>query len=165
MPPETPVARIAEEVERHLSAVRQILRQPVEAAFARGGLTGPQRGVMQALFHSEGLPLKELSRAVGLAHSTVSGIVDRLEQRGLVERRANKADRRTSTIAVTKKVRQFMRDRLPSIALDPVIAALSRAKPAERVAILEGLRTLRRVVEADRQPRARAAGLRRAIQK
>jgi hypothetical protein len=36
----------------------------------------------------------------------------------------------------------------PAIALHPVTAALRRAKPAERTAIVEGLRTLRRVVEA-----------------
>jgi hypothetical protein len=33
----------------------------------------------------------------------------------------------------------------------PVATALRRAKPAERAAILEGLRTLRRVVEATAQ--------------
>ena len=45
------LTRTAQEIEGHLSAVRQILRQPVEAEFARGHLTGPQRSVMQALFH------------------------------------------------------------------------------------------------------------------
>jgi DNA-binding MarR family transcriptional regulator len=85
---------MAREIEEHLSAVRQILRQPVEAEFARGNLTAPQRSVMQALFHSGGLSLKELSRRVGLAHSTVSGIVDRLEKRGLATRRPDPADGR-----------------------------------------------------------------------
>ena len=77
------LTRMAQEIEDHVRAVRQILRQPVEAEFARGNLTAPQRSVMQALFHGGGLSLKELSRRVGLAHSTVSGIVDRLEKRGL----------------------------------------------------------------------------------
>jgi DNA-binding MarR family transcriptional regulator len=142
------LTRMAQEIESHLSAVRQTLRQPVEAEFARGRLTGPQRSVMQALFHSGGLSLKELSRSVGLAHSTVSGIVDRLEKRGMAERLPNPNDRRTSKIVVTNIVRGFMRDTYPAIALHPVTAALRRAKPGERTAILEGLRTLRRVVEA-----------------
>jgi len=148
MPKPPELARMAQEIEGHLSAVRQILRQPVEAEFARGRLTGPQRSVMQDLFRSGGLSLKELSRGLGLAHSTVSGIVDRLEQRGFAERRPNPADGRASVIRVSKTVRDFMRDTYPAIVVHPVTAALRRAKPAERAAILEGLRTLRRVVEA-----------------
>ena len=143
---EPEMTRIAREVEDHLSAVRQILRQPVEAEFARGNLTAPQRSVMQALFHADGLTLKDLSRRVGLAHSTVSGIVDRLERRGLAERRANLTDRRATMIIVTQEVRDYMRDTFPAVTLDPVLAALRRATPAERHTIVEGLRVLRRLV-------------------
>jgi DNA-binding MarR family transcriptional regulator len=42
--------------------------------------------VMQALAEKNGMSLKELGSAVGMAHSTVSGIVDRLEKRGMLER-------------------------------------------------------------------------------
>jgi DNA-binding MarR family transcriptional regulator len=141
------LAEMAQEIDQHLSAARQVLRQPVEAEFARGGLTGPQRSVMQALFHSEGMRLTDLSRRVGLAHSTVSGIVDRLEKRGLAVRQRDAADRRASTIAVSEGVRNYMRDQFPAIAIHPLVAGLRRASAAERRAILEGLRTLRRVME------------------
>ena len=143
----SPLSRMAREIEEHLTAVRRILRQPVEAEFARGNLTAPQRHVMQALYGSGGLSLKELSRRVGLAHSTVSGIVDRLEERGLAKRAANPADGRASTIAVSKGVRDYMRDEYPSVVADPVAEALRRAKPAERATVLEGLRILRRAAE------------------
>jgi DNA-binding MarR family transcriptional regulator len=146
MAKETELGRLAREIESHLAAVRQILRQPVEAEFARGNLTGPQRSVMQALAHADGLSLKQLSHTVGLAHSTVSGIVDRLEKRGLAERRPDPADRRATIIVVSKMVRDYVRDTLPGVTLHPVVAALRRAKPAERAVIIEGLRTLRRVV-------------------
>lgn len=148
------LVQIAREIEGHLAAIRHALRQPVEAEFARGNLTGPQRSVMQALFHSEGLSLKELSRRVGLAHSTVSGIVDRLEQRGLAERRPDVHDGRATVIAVTKTVRDYMRDTFPGIALTPVLSAVRRAKPAERAAILEGLRTLRHNIQPSETPRS-----------
>jgi len=143
---------MAAEIEAHLSAVRQVLRQPVEAEFARGNLTAPQRSVMQALFHTDGLSLKDLSRRVGLAHSTVSGIVDRLEKRGLAERRPDPSDGRASVIVVSQAVRAYMRDAFPALVLNPVIAALRSARPAERAVILEGLRTLRRVLECAALP-------------
>jgi len=139
---------MAREIDDHLRAVRQVLRRPVEAEFARGNLTGPQRSVMETLFHSEGLTLKELSRRVGLAHSTVSGVVDRLEERGMAQRKPDETDGRASTIVVSEVVRRYARETLPEIVANPIAAALRRAKPAERIAIVDGLRTLRRVVEA-----------------
>ena len=145
---EAKLTAIAEEIDGHLRAIRQVLRQPIEAEFARGNLTGPQRSVMQTLYHSNGLSLKELSHRVGLAHSTVSGIVDRLAARDLLERRPHETDRRVTVIVVGKAVKDYVRDTLPAIAINPVLAALRRAKPAERAIILEGLRTLRRLVEA-----------------
>ena len=44
--------QLALELEQYLTAIRQEIRRPVEAEFAKGGLTGPQRSVMQALFRS-----------------------------------------------------------------------------------------------------------------
>ena len=143
------LARMAEEIDLHLKAVRRILRRPVEAEFARGDLTGPQRSVMHVLVQSDGVSLKDLSRQVGLAHSTVSGIVDRLEKQGLVERKTDTGDGRISRIAASKAVREFLRDTLPGLTIHPLIEALRRAKPADRDKILDGLRTLRRIVEKD----------------
>jgi DNA-binding MarR family transcriptional regulator len=138
---------MAEEIDLHLRTVRQVLRRPVEAEFARGGLTGPQRSVMHVVVQSDGVSLKDLSKQVGLAHSTVSGIVDRLEKQGLLERKPDAGDGRISRIAASKAVRDFLRDTLPNLTIHPLVEALRRAKPAERIQIVEGLRTLRRVVE------------------
>ncbi len=138
---------IAQEIEQHLRAVRRTLRQPVEAEFARGGLTSPQRSVMEAVVKTGGLSVKEAGREVGLAHSTVSGIVDRLERQGLVERQTDKQDHRRTMIVPSKVVRDYVRDTLPTLLTNPLVEALQRAKPAERKAILEGLRVLRGLLE------------------
>jgi len=138
---------MAREAEEHLRFVREILRRPMEAEWARGGLTGPQRSVMHAVVHSDGLSLKELSRRVGLAHSTVSGIVGRLELRGLLERRVSETDARVTLILPGKLVLDYLRNRLPKIAILPLVKSLEKARPEERDAILHGLRTLRRVIE------------------
>jgi MarR family transcriptional regulator, organic hydroperoxide resistance regulator len=145
------IALLAQEIDQHLRAVRQALRRPVEAEFAKGGLTGPQRTVMHALVHSGGLSLKELSRQVGLAHSTVSGIVDRLEKQGLVERRTDSRDRRATMIQASPRVRNYVRNILPGLEIHPIEEALGRAKPSERIAILEGLRILRRLASPHSQ--------------
>jgi DNA-binding MarR family transcriptional regulator len=138
--------QLALELEQHLTAIRQEIRRPVEAEFAKGGLTGPQRSVMQALVQSEGVSLKALTARVGLAHSTVSGIVDRLEKRGLVERQLDLNDRRHIRIMVSGEVREFMEKRYPAIAAHPLFDVLLLAGPADRKAILTGIRTLRRLL-------------------
>ena len=139
--------QLALELEQHLTAIRQEIRRPVEAEFAKGGLTGPQRSVMQALVKSDGRSLKELTAQVGLAHSTVSGIVDRLEKRGLVERNPNLNDRRHTRIIASGKVREFMDKRYPVIAADPLFDVLRAAEATERNAIVTGIKTLRRLLD------------------
>jgi DNA-binding MarR family transcriptional regulator len=138
---------MAEAIDRDLRAIRERIRRPLEAAIARGNLTGPQQSVMRALVQSDGMSLKELSAQLGLAHSTVSGIVDRLEGRGLVERRDGETDRRVTRILVTREVREFVRDTMPALSIHPLVEALERADAAQRRAILKGLKTLREVLE------------------
>jgi len=139
----------ARQIDRHLRLIRETLRKPVETEFAPGELTGPQRGIMHILVSSSGLSLKELSKQAGLAHSTVSGIVDRLEKRGMVERQQDETDARSSLIAISKEVRAFLRDTLPALVIHPLVEALRRAEPAERKAVMKGLRTLGRLIEAE----------------
>jgi DNA-binding MarR family transcriptional regulator len=142
------LTRMAEEIDRDLRAIRERIRRPLEAAIASGNLTGPQQSVMRALVQSEGISLKDLSAHLGLAHSTVSGIVDRLEGRGLVERQDNETDRRVTRITVTREVREFVRNTMPVLSIHPLVEALERADAAQRRAILKGLKTLRDVLEA-----------------
>lgn len=143
---------VARGMEAQLAGIRRKLRRQLEAEFAKGELTGPQRLVMEALVNSgerpEGMSLKELSERVSLAHSTVSGIVDRLERRGMVARRAAEEDRRITRVAVSPAVRQFMRRRLPELTLSPLVRALRRATAAERRTIRDGLDALERLLDA-----------------
>jgi DNA-binding MarR family transcriptional regulator len=142
--------KLAQEVDQHLSVIRQRLREPLETEFARGGLTGPQRMVMQALVQSEGLSLKQLSAQVSLAHSTVSGIVDRLEARGMVVRSRDEADGRATVIAPSAPVRDFLANRMPELAISPLTEALRGASKSEQATVLRGLRKLRALIEQSR---------------
>jgi DNA-binding MarR family transcriptional regulator len=56
--------------------------------------------------------LNELSVAVSLAHCTLRGIVDRLEQRGVIERRPDKSDIRISRIYPSLELARFMKQTL-----------------------------------------------------
>jgi DNA-binding MarR family transcriptional regulator len=148
--PDESLLKLAQEMDQHLNVIRQRLREPLETEFARGNLTGPQRIVMRALVLSQGLSLKQLSAQVSLAHSTVSGIVDRLQARGMVIRRRDETDGRASVIAPSSEVRDFLANRMPELAITPLAEALRAASNTEKATILRGVRKLRALVERSR---------------
>ena len=141
------IATLAEQLEQDLSGIRRALRKPLEAEVARGEMTAPQMGVMRIVVRNDGISLKELSAAVNLAHSTVSGIVDRLEKRGMIERRADAADGRISRIYPTAVVKEFVRNEIPALRRRPLEEALERVSPAERATIGSAIRLLREILE------------------
>lgn len=143
------ISKIAAQMERDFSAIRRALRKPLDAEFAKGELTMPQKAVMQAVVGSHGISLKYLSRQLSLAHSTVSGIVDRLEKRGMIERRPDPADGRISQIHPSAEVAAFLRDRMPVLAAGPLEAALRRTTDAERAMLAGALRRLRELLESE----------------
>jgi DNA-binding MarR family transcriptional regulator len=142
------ISALAEEMARDLSSIRRALRRPFEAEIAKGNLTVPQTGVMQVVVRSNGISLKDLSHAVSLAHSTVSGIVDRLEKRGMIKRLPDETDGRISRIYPTEAVSEFVRDHIPALTRGPLEAALERASEAERAEISTALQRLRELLEA-----------------
>ena len=142
---------LAREIDRHLQAAQRLLRRPLQQEIARGRLTRPQIAVMRAVVEADGISLKDLSREVGLAHSTVSGIVDRLERRAMVRRRPGVKDRRVTQVVVSRRIRAWMRTRLPLLKVSPLVKALARAKRSEIAEIVTGMRTLRRVLEQDQR--------------
>ncbi len=138
---------LAQDLEARLLGIRRKMRQRLEAEYARGEVTGPQRLVMQALAGSQGMSLKDLSAKVSLAHSTVSGIVDRLEKRGFLNRKVLESDHRMTQITVSKAVREFLEKQAPDLTLHPLLNALRRASKAERIVVRQGLETLERLME------------------
>ena len=115
----------------------------------RGNLTQPQTAVMREIVRNHGINLKDLSRAVSLAHSTVSGIVDRLEKRGMIERRPDPADGRVSCIYPAEVVKDFVRERIPALRSGPLQEALERATAEERASISQALQRLRELLEEE----------------
>lgn len=141
------IGTLAEQMERDLAVIRRALRKPLEAMVAQGELTVPQTAVMREVVAHDGISLKDLSHAVSLAHSTVSGIVDRLETRGMISRRADERDGRISRIYPSTEVAEFVRTQIPAISRGPLRQALERATEAERNQIGKALRRLRELVE------------------
>jgi DNA-binding MarR family transcriptional regulator len=70
------------------------------------GVTGPQRLVIKVLSRYPGISAGRLASILHLDPSTLSGILRRLESRGLVVRRIDPSDRRRVLLKVTSKARK-----------------------------------------------------------
>jgi DNA-binding MarR family transcriptional regulator len=67
----------------------------------RCGLTTPQALTMQILLQTGGTTASELARQVCLSPGTLTGVLDRLEAKRLIERARNQADRRSVMVRPT----------------------------------------------------------------
>ncbi|MEU6254178.1 MarR family transcriptional regulator [Streptomyces sp. NPDC047043] len=76
-----------------------------EEAAGEHTLTGAQARLL-SLLSLEPLPMRKLAQKLKCEPSNVTGIVDRLESRGLVERRPDPADRRVKLAAATDEGRR-----------------------------------------------------------
>ncbi|GGV85326.1 MarR family transcriptional regulator [Streptomyces griseoloalbus] len=112
-----------------------------EEAAAGHTLTGAQARLL-SLLSLEPLPMRKLAQRLKCEPSNVTGIVDRLESRGLVERRPDPADRRVKLAAATAEGRRVARSLQDSLrfAREP-LAGLSEA---ERLALRDALRRMLR---------------------
>lgn len=91
----------------------KVLRPLVETYFAlidKGashirslGLTGSQFDVIATLGDTEGMTCKELSEETLVTKGTLTGVLDRLEKKGLIERVPSREDRRSIFIRLTPK--------------------------------------------------------------
>jgi DNA-binding MarR family transcriptional regulator len=110
-----------------------------EDAAGEHTLTGAQARLL-SLLSLEPLPMRKLAKKLKCEPSNVTGIVDRLEARGLVERRPDPADRRVKLAAATDEGRRVagdLRDGL-RFAREP-LAGLSEE---ERTALRDLLRRM-----------------------
>ncbi|KUN39658.1 MarR family winged helix-turn-helix transcriptional regulator [Streptomyces longwoodensis] len=94
-----------------------------EEAAAEHALTGAQAKLL-GLLSLEPLPMRKLAHRLKCEPSNVTGIVDRLEARGLVERRPDPADRRVKLAAATDDGRRVARELRESLrfAREPLAA-------------------------------------------
>lgn len=66
---------------------------------------GPQGGLLYLLWQQDGVPIVELSQKSGLAKNTLTSVLKRMEESGLIQREQNRTDRRQAVITMTDKAR------------------------------------------------------------
>lgn len=91
-----------------ITKIKQIQGRIFERLLAEAGLhefNGAQGRILFVLWEQDEVPIRCLSERTGLAKTTLTSMLDRLEAAGHLRRSLDPADRRTVKIALTPKAR------------------------------------------------------------
>ncbi|HEY3858016.1 MAG TPA: MarR family transcriptional regulator [Gammaproteobacteria bacterium] len=128
------------------------------------GLTGPQMLCLREITAHGSLTTGALAQAVALSPATLTGILDRLEARGLVSRERRPEDKRRVVVSLTAHGQQMAQE-LPSPLQERFGSRMTELSTDEQTAIRIALSSIVRMMELeeleDLTPQAKAASLSR----
>jgi len=139
--------KIGVQILRLLKQIGDIIKNFVAHEYEDYDITGTQGVLMGILSFCGQMKISELSKRMGLSNSTVSGIIDRLERQGLVERKRSEEDRRVVYVDITPVVKEAFEERFNEIERKLNIA-LGKASDQDLSKIVEGLEILKKILES-----------------
>lgn len=144
--------------KEHISSAFDNLRRVVQVVHGYSkraehvaGLTGPQLWAIKVLSESAPMMVSDLARRMYLHPSTVIGILDRLEARGLLTRTRSTEDRRVVTVALTRRGKEAVK-KVPVVAQGLLLKGLEELSDHDLMVITEGLELLVGILGAQRMP-------------
>ena len=103
---------------------------------------GSDFAVLEALLHKGPLPINEIGRKVLLTSGSITVAVDRLETKGLVERRAHGTDRRARIVHLTREGRKLITSAYAEHAADMERLASASLTSTERKTLIRLLKKI-----------------------
>lgn len=123
-----------------LDALRRLVRS-FRVGATEGGPSPAQRFVLERLAEHPGASIGELARMTHTDQSSVSVVVSRLVEAGLVERKRSDDDARRAELSLTTRGRALARKSVPS-GQAQLLTGLASLSPARRAALARELEAL-----------------------
>lgn len=99
-----------------LATTTETLEEVFNHFFSQWGLSEIQFNALLLLYKKqEGMALWELGEEMLVSRPNITGLMDRLEKRGLVTREMNPADRRSFIAKLTNKAKNTIKEILPEL--------------------------------------------------
>jgi len=114
----------------------------------KNGLTIPQLAALQAVQRLQPITVGALARNIHLGTATVTGILGRLEDRGLVSRTRGDSDRRSVVIELTEQGAKLVAE-APSLLQDRFRRELGKLQEWEQTMILATLQRIASMMDAE----------------
>src|SRR5258708_7549083 len=139
-----------------LFEVQRMLRLYADKQARRHGLTRAQWAVLAKLERTEGLKQTEIADLMEMQPITLTRLIDKLCDAGLIERRSDENDRRVNRLYLTEAARPLMAKLaiLRGEITQTALASLSNAETHRLVAQLESIKDNVResLASTNRQP-------------
>jgi len=139
-------ARAITDIMQSLRRIFKAIQLYSEQVLKEFGVTGPQLWALRVIYREGRLSMGELSERMYLHISTVSGVVDRLEEKGYVERTRESMDRRIVKISLTKEGKRVVQ-RAPEAAQGKLLHGLESLSRQEVKGIHASLDKVVRLME------------------
>jgi MarR family 2-MHQ and catechol resistance regulon transcriptional repressor len=124
-----------------LSRSYKALNEQANKLIAEKGLNPTEFAVLELLFHKGDQPLQQIGGKILLASGSITYVVDKLEQKGLLKRVACPNDRRVTYAQITNEGKQFIDGIFPEHAqkIDEMMSVLSNEEKNTAIELLKKL--------------------------
>ena len=101
-----------DEIGFYLSLIKKKMDKHMNEGLKKYDLTKTQRDILGYLHFTDKNPViqKDIEEHFHISNPTVTGILNRLEQKGFIERKQSLKDKRVRTIVLTKKEQDLHED-------------------------------------------------------
>lgn len=122
-----------------LMKAHEAMRRHAEHHIHSLGIGFSDFAALEVLLHKGPLPVNEIGRRVRLTSGSITTAIDRLERKGMVERRNDPADRRARVVHLTEAGRKLIECAFADhqAAMERAASGLTAAERAEAVALLK----------------------------
>ncbi|MHB1313335.1 MAG: MarR family winged helix-turn-helix transcriptional regulator [Gemmatimonadaceae bacterium] len=124
-----------------LSRAQRAIGERTQADLEQHGISITEFAIMEALFHKGPLLLGEVQRKILVSSGGITFLVDKLTDRGFVERKMCPSDRRARYASLTRKGEALMKEIFPrhAAAIREAMSGLSPAEQKEATVLLKRL--------------------------
>lgn len=147
----TPTAVSAEELTDRiigdLRATIGTMKCAMSERLVRLGISMTQLNIMYTLRRAGVMTMSHLAEVLGVSLSNLTGLVDRIEERGFIERSRVPEDRRVVLVRVTEAGTRMIQEN-DAVSDELMRTVLARLDPAELPAIAHAVAGLRSALEA-----------------
>ncbi len=137
--------------EEILTSIRRIVRA-IElyshSLVSQVGLTSPQLSVLKSVARLSPATPTAIARQLSLSQPTVSGILERLQGKNLVQRIATNGDKRMHSYALTEQAQEQMATS-PPLLQESFLQRLSQLQDWERSMLLSALQRVANLMDVE----------------
>jgi len=124
-----------------LSRAYKAINEHVNKAIQTKGLNPTEFAVLELLYHKGDQPMQQIGGKILLASGSITYVVDKLEQKGLLRRIACPNDRRVTYAQITEQGKTFIEEIFPEHAkqIDTLMSSLSDSEKTQAIDLLKKL--------------------------